>query len=157
MFVGESIINENLGLNELGKKVRENLGIEPFSTYGNTEMACSLTECIEHQGLHNKPDLIIIEIADDKGNSLLSGEIGELVVTTLGTEGMPLVRYKTGDLTYIIDEKCKCGRTTKRIGPILSRKHYLLKIKGTNLYPGHIENALFEISCPGRSSRRKRK
>ena len=146
MFVGESTINENLELNELGRRIKETLGIEPFSTYGNTEMACSLTECTIHKGLHNRPDLLIIEVVDDEGNSLPIGQVGELVVTTLGTEGMPLIRYKTGDLTYLIDEKCECGRNTKRMGPVLSRKNHLLKVKGTNLYPGHIENALFEIT-----------
>lgn len=145
VLVGESIRKEDFSLNGLGKKIKDYWDIELFSCYGNTEMSTSLTECEFHKGNHIHPNLLIIEIVDDEGNPVGDYEKGELVITTLGTEGMPLLRYKTGDITFKISEKCECGRTAERIGPILSRKNHLLKVKGSNVYPGHIENALLDI------------
>lgn len=145
VLVGESIRKEDFSLNGLGKKIKNYWDIELFGCYGNTEMSTSLTECQFHKGNHIHPNLLIIEIVDEEGNPVGDYEKGELVITTLGTEGMPLVRYKTGDITFKISEKCECGRTAERIGPILSRKNHLLKVKGSNVYPGHIENALLDI------------
>ncbi|NQU79622.1 AMP-binding protein [Candidatus Woesearchaeota archaeon] len=145
ILVGESLRNEDFSLNGLGRKITDQWGIELFSTYGNTEMSTSLCECGFHRGSHLHPDLLITEVVDDDGQPVDDYEKGELVVTTLGTEAMPLLRYKTGDITFKIDEKCECGRTATRIGPILARKNHLLKVKGSNVYPGHIENALLDL------------
>ena len=78
---------------------------------------------------------------DEKGNLLKNGEYGELVITTLGVETMPLIRFKTGDICCIHEEKCSCGRTTPRLSPILGRKKHMIKYKGTTIFP----DALYEI------------
>ncbi len=145
VLVAESMRNQDFSPNELAKKITYLWGLELFSTYGCTEMQTSFCECKYHQGGHSHPDLIIVEIVNEHGNVLPPGELGEVVVTTLQVEGMPLIRFKTGDVSFIIDEICKCGRTSPRIGPVIGRKNHLLKIKGTNVYPGHIENALISI------------
>jgi phenylacetate-CoA ligase len=75
------------------------------------------------------------------------GETGEVVVTPMGIEGMPLVRFKTGDVSFLIDDPCHCGRNSMRLGPILGRKDQMIKLKGTTLYPNAI-NAVLD-SFPG--------
>jgi phenylacetate-CoA ligase len=86
--------------------------------------------------------MIITEILDDNDNPLPVGVEGEVVVTPLGITGMPLLRFKTGDMAFIIDEPCACGRTTQRIAPVLGRKKQMLKYKGTTLFPNSILAAL---------------
>ena len=85
------------------------------------------------------------EIVDDSGKPVPDGEPGELVATPLGIEGMPLVRYRTGDVTFKIPGPCSCGRNSHRIGPILGRKSQMIKLKGTTLFPLTITNALDEM------------
>jgi phenylacetate-CoA ligase len=87
------------------------------------------------------------EIVDDAGNPVPDGTPGELVATPLGVEGLPLLRYRTGDITCIIPGGCECGRNSPRLGPILARKSQMIKIKGTTLYPLTITNALDELDC----------
>lgn len=84
-------------------------------------------------------------IVDDNGRTLSDGEVGELVLTPFQIEGMPLIRYKTGDITFKMSEPCPCGRKSVRIGPILGRKHHKLKVKGVTLYPQTIGNALLDV------------
>ena len=79
---------------------------------------------------------------DDNNNPVNKGEAGELTVTTLGVEGMPLIRFKTGDICKAHYEKCSCGRTTLRISPILGRKQQMIKYKGTTLYPPAMNDVL---------------
>ncbi len=145
VLIGESIRNPDFSLNSLGRLVSNAWGKDCFSTYGITEGALSFCECEKHQGLHSHPDLVIAEIIDDNGNLLNDGATGELVITTLQVQGMPLIRYKTGDVTFKLTKKCACGRTSLRIGPIIGRKHQRLKVKGVTLYPKAIENALLQI------------
>ena len=145
VLIGESIRNPDFSSNSLGKMVEGAWGKKCFSTYGITEAALSFCECRVKEGLHSHPDLVIAEIIDDNNNPLNDGEAGELVVTTLQVEGMPFIRYKTGDITFKISKKCRCGRTSLRIGPIIGRKYQRLKVKGVTLYPRTIENALLEI------------
>lgn len=145
VFVGEAIRDKDMTPNNLGKKIEDLWGIELFSTYGSTEIETSFCECVCHTGLHLHPDLLIIEVVDENGEVVGDEEEGELVVTTLQTEGMPFLRYKTGDITFLLSDKCECGRTAPRIGPILGRVDHMMKVKGTNVYPGHIENALLDI------------
>ena len=106
-----------------------------YSTYASTEIATSFAECSEKAGGHIRPELIIVEIVDEKGNTAPPGHTGEVVVTPLGVKGMPLIRFKTGDISFIIDSPCKCGRLTKRLGPVLGRKNQMLKYKGTTIFP----------------------
>jgi phenylacetate-CoA ligase len=138
LAIGETLRDKNLDLLPSIKRIEEMWNAPIFSTYASTEMATSFAECQHRQGGHFRPELIYIEIVDDQGNQLQDGEVGEVVVTPLGVQGMPLVRFRTGDMSYIINEKCACGRTTKRIGSVLGRKAQLLKYKGTNVYPNAI-------------------
>ena len=85
--------------------------------------------------------MIIVEFLDDNNNEVPLGEPGEVTITTLGVRGMPLLRFKTGDVCYRTLEKCGCGRQTMRLSPVLGRKGQMIKYKGTTLYP----SALYDI------------
>ena len=145
VLIGDSIMNEDFTLNPLGNLISGAFGNIFSSTYGITEGQISFCECRQRLGLHSHPDLVLAEIIDDEGNPLPDGETGELVLTTLQIEGMPLVRYKTGDITFKISAPCECGSNSLRIGPVLGRKYHRLKFKGVTLYPKTIENALLEV------------
>ena len=145
MLIGDAIRNQSLASNTLGSLLEETWGGELFSTYGLTEAGLAYHECPMHQGLHSHPDLVVTEIVDDAGYPVADGEIGELVITTLQVEGMPLIRYRTGDITFRIPGVCPCGRGGARIGPILGREQHRLKVKGTTLYPKTIEEALLLV------------
>lgn len=145
VLIGDSIRNEDFSLNSLGYLLENAFGRIYFSTYGITEGQVSFCECHLGEGLHSHPDLILAEIIDENGRSLPDGETGELVLTTLQIEGMPLIRYRTGDITFKISAPCKCGRTSPRIGPITGRKYHRLKFKGVTLYPKNIENAIIGL------------
>lgn len=145
LLVGESIRDKNFKLSGIGDLIEKHWPLELYSTFGNSETAISFCECKYHKGAHEHPNLIISEILDDKGNTVREGEVGELVLTTLQVQGMPLLRYRTGDITFKITEKCRCGRNSHRIGPILGRKAQMIKYKGTKLYPKVIENAIMNI------------
>lgn len=138
LAIGESTRDKKLNLLPAIQQIEQLWNAPIFSTYASTEMSTSFAECQHRQGGHFRPELIYVEIIDDQGNNVNDGEIGEVVVTPLGVQGMPLVRFKTGDMSFIINEKCACGRTTKRIGPIIGRKAQLLKYKGTNVFPNAI-------------------
>lgn len=143
--IGENIREQDFSLNLLGQKIKEKWDIELFSTYASTEMSTSFTECIAQQGGHLHPDLIICELVDPLGNVVKDGEYGELVITTLGVEAMPLLRYKTGDICKFNNEPCSCGRNTPRISPIVGRKNQMIKYKGTTLYPYAVFDVLDNI------------
>ncbi|WP_420263818.1 phenylacetate--CoA ligase family protein [Candidatus Magnetominusculus dajiuhuensis] len=145
VLIGESIRDTSLRSNALGELVEEAFGDICYSTYGITEGQVSFCECGQKEGLHSHPDLVIAEVVDEAGVPRNDGETGELVLTTLQIEGMPLIRYKTGDITFKITEPCKCGRNSLRIGPIIGRKMQRLKIKGVTLYPKTIENAICKL------------
>jgi phenylacetate-CoA ligase len=105
-------------------------------------MGTSFCECSAGNGGHHHPELIICELLDDNDNVVPEGEIGELTITTLGVEGMPLLRFKTGDIARFHYEKCSCGRTSMRISPIIGRKKQMIKFKGTTLYPASVFDVL---------------
>lgn len=140
--IGEPLREIDLSDNTLTKRIGQLWpGLSLHSTYASTEMQSSFTECSHLCGAHHQPDLIIIEILDEDENPVKEGEVGELVITTLGVEGMPLVRFRTGDLCRAYTEQCKCGRNSTRLSPILGRKGQMIKYKGTTLYP----SALYDI------------
>lgn len=139
--IGEPIRNEDFSYNTLGKRITDKWPIQLFSTYASTEMGAAFTECEAGRGGHHHPDLLIVEFLDDNNKPVKEGEAGELTVTTLGVDGMPLIRFKTGDICKAHNEPCSCGRTTLRISPILGRKQQMIKFKGTSLYPP----ALYDI------------
>lgn len=139
--IGENIRNTDFSLNILGRKITDAWQIDLYSTYASTEMQTAFTECREGHGGHYQPDLMIAEILDDNDRQVGPYIAGELTVTTLDVEGMPLLRYKTGDICMYFDEPCACGRSSWRLSPILGRKKQMIKFKGTTLYPP----ALFEL------------
>lgn len=143
--IGESIRSEDFELNTLGQKLHNEWPLHMYSTYASTEMQTAFTECNAGVGGHHQPDLVILEILDDNGNPLPAGEYGEVTITTLGVEGMPLLRYRTGDICCRIDTKCYCGRTSSRLSPVLGRKQQMIKYKGTTLYPPAIFDILNDL------------
>ena len=103
-------------------------------------------ECEQLCGMHINEDWFIPEIIDPETEEVLPpGETGELVITCLGKEALPLIRYRTGDLTKLDYAPCKCGRTTVRMAPISGRADDMLVIRGVNVFPGQIEEVLFKI------------
>jgi len=139
--IGEPLRNADFSLNTLGKRIQDKWSIGLFSTYASTEMATAFTECEMGKGGHHHPEMIIMEFLDDHNRPVKPGEAGELTITTLGVEGMPLLRFRTGDICIHYTEPCECGRTTTRLGPIIGRKKQMIKYKGTTLYPP----ALYDI------------
>ena len=140
--IGEALRNPDFTLNTLGKRIHEKWdSLQLYSTYASTEMQSSFTECNEFHGGHLQPELIIVEFLDDNNQPVKEGEAGEVTITTLGVRGMPLLRFKTGDICYHYTEPCACGRNTIRLSSILGRKGQMIKYKGTTLYPP----ALFDI------------
>ena len=133
--IGEPLRNQDFSDNILATKIKSKWPIELFSTYASTEMGTAFTECEAGKGGHLHPELIICEFLDENNQPVPTGESGEMVITTLGVEGMPLLRYKTGDIVQPHFEKCNCGRTTMRLGPLVGRKQQMIKYKGTSLYP----------------------
>lgn len=133
--IGEPIRDADLQLNVLAKRIVSKWPIQLYGTYASTEMATAFTECGAGLGGHLQPELIIAEILDADGNTLPSGTPGELTITTLGIEAMPLVRFRTGDICAMYTDVCSCGRNTPRLGPILGRRHQMIKCKGTTCYP----------------------
>ncbi|MCB0426726.1 MAG: AMP-binding protein [Mangrovimonas sp.] len=140
--IGEPVRHEDFSLNTLSQKITDQWPIQLYSTYASTEMNTAFAECEAQQGGHLHPELIIAELLDENDEEVSSGEIGELVITTLGVEGMPLVRFKTGDMVRAHKEPCSCGRNTLRLGPVVGRKNHMIKYKGTTLYPQAMYNAL---------------
>jgi len=145
LLIGDAVRGQDLSLNTLGRLITEAWGGNIYSTYGLTEAGMAFHECPAHNGLHSHPDLIFCEIVDETGRALPPGKPGELVITTLQIEGMPLLRYQTGDITFIHSGPCPCGRNGLRIGPILGRRQHRLKCKGTTMYPKVIEDALVSV------------
>lgn len=140
--IGEPLRNQDFSPNNISAKIMEKWDIRLFSTYASTEMSTAFAECELQQGGHHHPDLIIVEVVDEAGRQVSDGESGELVVTTLGVEAMPLVRFKTGDIVQAYHEPCACGRNSLRIGPVIGRKQQMIKYKGTTLYPPAMNNLL---------------
>jgi phenylacetate-CoA ligase len=143
--IGESIRNPDFSPNLLATRIAAKWDIRLYSTYASSEMQTAFTECIYGCGGHLNPDLIIVEILDADGKQLKVGEFGEVTITTLGVEGMPLLRYRTGDICAYHTEPCKCGRNTIRLSPVVGRKNQMIKYKGTTLYPPAIFDALSHV------------
>lgn len=144
--IGDAIRDENLELNSIGKRINSVWNVDLHSTYASTEMATAFTECQAGQGGHLQNDLLIVEIIDEKGRPVPNGELGEVCITTLGVEGMPLVRFRTGDMAFIIDKPCTCGNPSIRLSPIIGRKEQMIKLKGTTIYPSGIIDVIND--CP---------
>ncbi len=130
---------------KMRSRIEELLGIETFDIYGLTEIYGPgiAIDCPVHDGLHFWYDQLLFEIIDPStGKQLPVGEEGELVVTTLTKEGMPLLRYRTHDITRIRTGQCSCGSPYPTIDRVLGRTDDMIKIKGVNIYPGQIDHVL---------------
>jgi len=134
---------------KLRNEIEEKVGIKAIDIYGLSEILGPGVgvECIEAQsGLHIWEDHFIPEIIDPiSGESLPDGEQGELVITTITKEGIPMIRYRTRDITRIIAEPCICGRTHRRLERMCGRSDDMLIIRGVNVYPSQIESVLMDI------------
>ena len=140
--IGEGLRDQDFNLNLLGRKIKEKWDVQLFATYSSTEMGATFSECEYGMGGHVHPELIIVEIIGEDDLPVPDGEQGEIVVTTLGVEGMPLLRFRTGDIAAKRVEQCKCGRWSYRLTPLVGRKNNMIKLKGTTLYPPAINDVL---------------
>jgi phenylacetate-CoA ligase len=130
------------------REIEESLGIDALDIYGLSEVIGPGVsyECMEKAGLHINEDHFIAEVIDpDTGEVLPPGSKGELVFTTLTKEALPLLRYRTRDLTYLEPEPCKCGRTFVRMHRVMGRTDDMLIVRGVNVFPSQIESVLMEI------------
>ena len=141
--IGEGLRNQDFELNLLGRRIADKWPeVKLFATYSSTEMSATFSECEYGMGGHVHPELIIVEIIGDDDKPVADGEPGEIVVTTLGVEGMPLLRFRTGDIAAKRVEQCRCGRNSYRLTPLIGRKNNMIKLKGTTLYPPAINDVL---------------
>jgi phenylacetate-CoA ligase len=143
--IGEPIRDSKFKLNKLGRRIKSKWDLKLYSTYASTEMGAAFTECSAGKGGHLNPEMIVVEFLDENNQSVEEGELGEITITNLAVEGMPLVRFKTGDICHHFTEICSCGRSTLRLGPIVGRKNQMIKYKGTTLFPPAFYEILNEI------------
>ena len=142
-FLGAEPWTENMR-----KQIEQSLNVDALDIYGLTEVIGPGVsyECMEKGGLHINEDHFIAEIIDpETGKQLPAGQTGELVFTSLTKEALPLLRYRTRDITYLNDTKCGCGRTFVRMPRIMGRTDDMLIIRGVNVFPSQIESVLMEI------------
>ncbi|MFA6103839.1 MAG: AMP-binding protein [Victivallaceae bacterium] len=140
--IGEPVRDNNCQLSLAGSLLEELWGAKVYSTYASSETITSFCDCEAGCGGHLHHDLAILEIIDNNGNQCGPGEQGEVVLTPLQMEGMPLLRFKTGDISRYFNEKCACGRSTPRLGPVAGRKQQMMKINGTTVYPETVFSCL---------------
>lgn len=129
--------------------IERKLGLRAFDIYGLTEIIGPGVggECEHQAGLHLFEDHFYPEVVDpDTGVPLPDGEAGELVLSTLTREGTPVLRYRTRDITYLIDEPCACGRTSRRIHRLMGRTDDMLIIRGVNIFPQQVEQVLLRAN-----------
>jgi len=128
--------------NQIRQRIEGEIGLEAYDIYGLTELCGPgvSVECEEHDGLHVWEDHFIVEtINPETGEQVAPGEEGELVFTTLTKKGMPMLRYRTRDISRLVTEKCKCGRTHTRMMRVTGRSDDMLIIRGVNVFPSQIE------------------
>ena len=133
---------------EMRKEIEKRFGIDAYNVYGLTEIIGPgvAHECPAKKGLHVWEDHFLIEIIDpETGEHVPDGTEGELVITTLTRDGMPMLRFRTRDITKIIREKCECGRTFVKIDRIRGRTDDMIKVRGVMLFPYQIEQAILEV------------
>ena len=138
---------------EMHEALRQLLGAFPTENYGLTEVGGPGVsgECREKAGMHINEDMFYPEIVDMDHNRVLGeGELGEMVITTLTKEGMPVLRYRTKDITSITYEPCRCGRTLARMSRVVGRTDDMLIIRGVNVFPSQIESVLMSMDELGK-------
>lgn len=132
---------------QMRERIEEEMGIRAINIYGTSEISGPMfMECTEGDGMHIWGDIALIEIVDpDTGEPLPPGVKGELVFTMLQKEALPIIRYRTGDITMIIDEPCPCGRTHPKVARLMGRVDDMLIIRGINVFPSQVEHALLSL------------
>jgi phenylacetate-CoA ligase len=149
-----AIFGAEIFSDSLKAKIKQGLNAEIFDIYGMTETGGVGTlgqDCIDHSGIHVWEDHYILEVINpDTGELLPDGEFGELVVTALTREALPVIRLRTGDLTRVLTRgKCACGRTHTKIESVTGRTDDMLIVKGVNFWPKQVEQALMKIPGAG--------
>lgn len=142
--IGEPVRNADLSPNALAKEITRQWPIKLISTYASSEMQTAFTEC-GAGGNHLQPELIYAELLGEDDEPVADGEEGEVTISTFGIEGLPLLRYRTGDICRAISTTCNCGRSSMRLSPVVGRKNQMIKLKGTTIYPPMIEDALHQV------------
>lgn len=140
--IGEPVGRQDYSRNYSGETLESLWGIPVLSTYASTEMATSFCECMKQKGGHYLQELLFLEILDEQQNPVAPGMPGEVVITPLGVEGFPLLRYSTADIAIFDPSPCECGYSFGRLSPVLGRKAQMLKIKGTTVFLSAILDAL---------------
>lgn len=142
------IFGAEMWTEEMRHKIEESLGLKALNIYGLTELMGPgiAQECMEQDGIHISDDHFYPEIIDSEtGETLGYDQTGELVLTTLTREGMPILRFRTKDVTSLMSGTCACGRTTVRMTRITGRTDDMMKIRGVMVFPSQIEKALLKI------------
>lgn len=147
--IGEPLRGRDMEMQRLGLELEKLWGAKAYSTYASSETVTTFCECPEQAGGHLHPALGIVEIVDEEGRTLPPGQAGEVVMTPLMIEGMPLLRFRTGDVSFLIEGPCACGRTAPRLGPVIGRKKQMIKCHGTTLYPPAVFAALDDMDAVG--------
>lgn len=167
LFLGEALRDAGIPLSEISlkygvfgaepwteemrRRIEELLGIKAHDIYGLSEiMGPGVSyECGAQKGMHINEDFFIAEIIDpDTGEVLPEGSTGELVFTTIAKEALPLIRYRTRDITSLTREPCSCGRTFVKMNKIMGRSDDMLIIRGVNVFPSQIESVLLDLGMP---------
>lgn len=133
---------------EQRRRIEQLLGVKAYNCFGMSEMNGPgvAFECTEQNGLHIWEDYVIVEIVNpDTLEPVPDGEVGEMVLTTINREAMPLLRYRTRDLTCILPGECKCGRTHRRLARFKGRSDDMIILKGVNLFPIQVEKVLMQF------------
>ena len=133
---------------EQRKRIEEMMGVKAYNSFGMSEMCGPgvAFECQEQNGLHIWEDYYIVEIINPETlQPVAEGEVGELVLTTINREGMPLLRYRTRDLTRVLPGECPCGRQHKRLDRMKGRSDDMIILKGVNIFPIQIETILMQF------------
>jgi phenylacetate-CoA ligase len=133
-------------------RIESLLGIEAFDIYGLTELYGPGVgiECSTHEGMHYWSDYYVLEIVDpETGDPLPPGEEGEVVATTLRKEGMPLIRYRTRDLSHLYPGQCSCGNPYPRLAALKGRTDDMVKVKGVAVFPSQVEAILARVEAVG--------
>ncbi|MDW7733536.1 MAG: phenylacetate--CoA ligase [Methanolobus sp.] len=129
------------------KQLENALNIKAYDSYGLSELMGPgvAFECEHQDGLHLWSDHFLVEVLDEEGEQVAEGEKGELVLTSLTKEALPIIRYRTGDITRLLESECSCGRTTTRISRLLGRADDMLIVRGINVFPSQIENVIARV------------
>jgi phenylacetate-CoA ligase len=132
----------------LRSKIEDHLHLNAYDNYGLSEVLGPgvAFECMERRGLHVNEDHFIVEVVDlESLQPVAKGERGELVFTTITKQGFPLIRYRTGDISALIEEACPCGRTLLKMNRVSGRTDDMIIIEGINVFPSQIEEVLLQV------------